>query len=71
MGEGGAGHTHIYLTENDVYYAANNHQGVKHVPGIRKITLNKAARANSGAGEEGVQRKGHTDKSGNPWHWEK
>lgn len=33
--------THIYLTQNDVYYAANHDQGIKHIPGIAKITLGK------------------------------
>lgn len=33
--------TYIYLTENNVYYAANHNQGVEHIPGISKITLNK------------------------------
>lgn len=38
---GGGDCTHIYLTQNDVYYAANHDQGIKHIPGIAKITLGK------------------------------
>lgn len=38
------GYTHISFTENDVYYAAKNDEGVKRVPGITKIALNRAGR---------------------------
>lgn len=38
------GNTHIGFTENDVYYAAKNDEGVKRVPGITKIALNRAGR---------------------------
>lgn len=33
--------TYINLTENNVNYAANHYQGVEHIPGISKISLNK------------------------------
>lgn len=35
--------THVDFTENDVYNAANNDEGIKHVPGIPHITLHKGA----------------------------
>lgn len=38
------GYTHISFTENDVYYAAKNDEGVKRVPGITKIPLDRAGR---------------------------
>ena len=36
-----AGFTYIDLTENNIYYAANDNHGVKHIPGIPKIPLRK------------------------------
>lgn len=37
--------THIDLTENYVYYAANHNQGVENIPGIPEIALSEAQRA--------------------------
>lgn len=34
--------TYIYLTEHNVYYAADHNQGVEHIPGISKIALSEA-----------------------------
>lgn len=32
--------TYIDFTQNNVYYAANDYQGIEHVPGVPKISLN-------------------------------
>lgn len=34
-------YTYIDLTQNDVYYAANNDEEVKNIPRITKVTLHR------------------------------
>lgn len=41
----------VYLTQNDVYYAANDHQGIKPIPGVHTITLSGNADRQSPAQE--------------------
>lgn len=33
--------TYVDLTENDVYYAANYDEEIKHIPGITKVPLHR------------------------------
>lgn len=40
--ESESGHrTYVDLTENDVYYAANYDEEIKHIPGITKVPLHR------------------------------
>lgn len=40
--ESESGHrTYVNLTENDVYYAANYDEEIKHIPGITKVPLHR------------------------------
>lgn len=54
--------TYINLTENNVYYAANHNQGVKHIPGIPKVALIEVER---GVGELGLR----SAKTKRSLHW--
>lgn len=40
VGRGGR-RTYVDFTENDVYYAANYDEEIKHIPGITKVPLHR------------------------------
>lgn len=42
--------TYVDLTENDVYYAANYDEEIKHIPGITKVPLHRMRWARGGGG---------------------
>lgn len=43
--------TYISFTEDHVYYAADNDEGVKGIPGITKIALHTAAEEGANGGD--------------------
>ena len=45
-------HTYVDFTENDVYYAANYDEEIKHIPGITKVPLHRMRWARGGGGWE-------------------
>lgn len=50
VGRGGGRHTYVDFTENDVYYAANYDEEIKHIPGITKVPLHRMRWARGGGG---------------------
>lgn len=53
----GGHRTYVDLTENDVYYAANYDEEIKHIPGITKVPLHRMRWARGGGWERYVRRK--------------